>query len=65
MSNSDNFENFEILDADDIPAIAREKGQSQAKASASQSLVSQARGGLKAHESSGLGTGKVGGRIGE
>jgi len=65
LSNSDNFENFEILDADDIPAIAREKGQSQAKASASQSLVSQARGGLKAHESSGLGTGKVGGRIGE
>jgi type IV pilus assembly protein PilB len=65
LNNSDNFENFEILDADDIPAIAREKGQSQAKASASQSLVSQARGGLKAHESSGLGTGKVGGRIGE
>lgn len=65
MSNSDNFENFEILDADDIPAIAREKGQSQAKASASQSLASQACGGLKAHESSGLGTGKVGGRIGE
>lgn len=65
MSNSDNFENFEILDADDIPAIAREKGQSQAKTSTSQSLVSQGRGGLKAQEGGSPGTGKVGGRIGE
>lgn len=67
MSNNDKFENFEILEPGDIPAVARDVGKAHARpAQTTQSLVSQRGGNLKSHDGAmGGSAGKSGGRIGE
>ncbi|MCM2343872.1 MAG: Flp pilus assembly complex ATPase component TadA [Alphaproteobacteria bacterium] len=68
MSKSDNFENFEILAPDDIPAIARDaqKEQNDKAASAAKALISQKTGHLKQGGGGPGADGKGGGgRIGD
>ena len=64
MSNNDGFENFEILEPDDIPAVARAQEKAQPK-NAAQSLVAQGGGQLKTQGAGAGGPGSGGGRIGE
>lgn len=64
MSN-DKFENFEILEPDDIPAVARETSKAQPRAAPLQSLVVKSGGQLKGQDSGGGPGGKGTGRIGE
>lgn len=65
MSKNDGFENFEILEPDDIPAVARDQSKPR-PASSSQSLAVKGSGQLKG-QSTGAGAagGAGGGRIGE
>lgn len=68
MSKSDNFENFEILAPDDIPAVARDtqKEQGDKAASAAKALISQKTGHLKQGGGAAGADGKGGGgRIGD
>lgn len=65
MSNNDGFEHFEILEPDDIPAVARAQEKARPK-NAAQSLVTQGGGQLKSQGGAAGGAGSGGsGRIGE
>lgn len=71
MSNNDGFEHFEILEPDDIPAVARAQEKAQphnsAHKNAAHALVAQGGGQLKSQGSAagGPGVSGSGGRIGE
>ncbi len=65
MSNNDGFEHFEILEPDDIPAVARAQEKAQPK-TADQSLVTKNAGHLRGQGGAAAGgPGSAGGRIGE
>ncbi len=66
MTNDDKFEHFEILEPDDIPAVAREQAKARPAVSAAQSLTVKSGGQLKGQDGAGgTGGGGGGGRIGD
>lgn len=64
MSNNDSFENFEILEPDDVPAVARTQEKAKPASSAT-SLTVKTGGQLKGQDGAAGGLGGAGGRIGE